>query len=221
MTEVNSRASESRARSRDADLTKSEILEAALDEFATHGLAGARTEEIAARTRVSKRMLHYYFESKEGLYAAVLERAYEEIKLDFLQLDLAQLHPIEAIKQVAACIYHHYETHPQFVRLVITENLHKGKFLDELKESKGIYMPSLELLDVALRKGQERGIFRRYVDAIDLQTLIDSFCFFRVSNQHTFKTLYGREMMAADKQDHYELMLQDLVVAYLTFGKIY
>lgn len=208
-------------RSRDADLTKATILDAALEEFATHGLAGARIDEIAARTNTTKRMLYYYFESKQGLYSAVLERAYEEIKLDFLQLDLAELHPIEAIKQVADSIFNHYETHPKFVRLVIVENLHKGEYLKAQKATKNIYMPSLELLEVALKKGQERGIFRRYVDAVDLQTLIDSFCFFRVSNQHTFNTLFERDMMEDSKRDHYRLMLQDLVVAYLTFGKIF
>lgn len=209
------------ARPRDADLTKSRILDAALTEFADHGLAGARIEEIAARTNSNKRMIYYYFESKQGLYQAVLHRAYEEIKLNFMQLDLEEVHPIEAIKQVATSIFNHYETHPHFVRLVIVENLHKSAYLDELQKTSETQMPSLELLAVALKKGQERGIFRRYVDAVDLQTLIDSFCFFRVSNQHTFSSLYQRDMMEAGKRSHYELMLQDLVVAYLTFGKIY
>lgn len=208
-------------RHRDADLTKTRILDAALAEFALHGLAGARIDEITARTHTTKRMLYYYFESKQGLFSAVLERAYEEIRLDFLQLDLAELHPIEAIKQVADSIFVHYETHPEFVRLVIVENLHRGEYLRELKAARQIYMPSLSLLENALRKGQDRGIFRRYVDAEDLQILIDSFCFFRVSNEHTFEILYERNMMDGEKRDHYRLMLQDLVVAYLTFGKIF
>ena len=45
-------------------------------EFADRGYAGARVDEIAARTRTTKRMIYYYFGGKEQLYVAVLERAY-------------------------------------------------------------------------------------------------------------------------------------------------
>ena len=51
------------------------ILEVATREFSDKGLAGARIDEIAAATRTSKRMIYYYFGSKEGLYVAVLEEA--------------------------------------------------------------------------------------------------------------------------------------------------
>ncbi len=55
------------------------ILEVATAEFADKGLAGARIDEIAALTHTSKRMIYYYFGSKEGLYLAVLEEAYRRV----------------------------------------------------------------------------------------------------------------------------------------------
>ena len=61
---------------RDADRTQREILDVATQEFAERGFAGGRVDEIAARTRTTKRMIYYYFESKQGLYAAVLQAAY-------------------------------------------------------------------------------------------------------------------------------------------------
>lgn len=221
MNDIESRSIASAPRHRDAELTKARILDAALDEFGAHGFAGARIEEIAARTDTTKRMLFYYYESKQGLYAAVLARAYEQVRLNFLNLDLAGLHPIEAIKQVADSIFTHYQNHPEFVRLVIVENLNDAKVLKEIQAKNGFEMPSVQLLGDALKMGQERGIFRRYVDAIELQILIDSFCFFRVSNHATFDALYGRNLVDPEKDEVQRLMLQDLVVAYLTFGKVY
>ena len=64
------------ARRRDAARTRNEILDVATREFAEHGFAGARVDEIAERTRTTKRMIYYYFGGKEQLYVAVLERAY-------------------------------------------------------------------------------------------------------------------------------------------------
>ena len=58
---------------REAETSRGEILAVATEEFAQRGLAGARVDAIAERTRTSKRMIYYYFGSKEGLYKAVLE----------------------------------------------------------------------------------------------------------------------------------------------------
>src|SRR5580658_8357607 len=53
--------------------TRGRILDAALSEFAANGLAGARTEQIAAAAGVNKALIFYYFESKEKLYLAAIE----------------------------------------------------------------------------------------------------------------------------------------------------
>src|SRR6476660_3109902 len=86
---------------RDPDRTRAEILDVATREFADHGFAGARVDEIAARTRTTKRMLYYYFDSKEGLFGAVLERAYGEIRLAEQAVDVDHLEPAAAIRRLA------------------------------------------------------------------------------------------------------------------------
>ncbi len=63
-------------RARDADQTRRDILAAAAAEFSEKGYAGGRVDDIAARTRTTKRMIYYYFGGKEQLYAAVLEEMY-------------------------------------------------------------------------------------------------------------------------------------------------
>ncbi len=89
------RAAEPRAR--DADRSQRDILDAARDEFALHGLGGARMDRIAERAEVNKRLIYYYFEGKERLFLAVLERVYEDIRSAEQQLELTQVEPTEAI----------------------------------------------------------------------------------------------------------------------------
>ena len=83
-------------RQRDPEQTQQEILEVATLAFAEKGLAGARVDEIAARTRTTKRMIYYYFGSKQGLYRAVIERAYAGIRYVERELYLDTLPPAQA-----------------------------------------------------------------------------------------------------------------------------
>ena len=86
-------------RTRDRDRTRAEILAVATEEFSEHGYSGARVDEIAERTRTTKRMLYYYFESKEGLYAEVLKTAYAEIRAKEQAIDVEHLDPVAAIRR--------------------------------------------------------------------------------------------------------------------------
>ena len=67
-------------RVRDAERTRADLLAVATEVFAESGYSGARVDEIAERTRTTKRMIYYYFGGKEGLYMAVLEQAYRGIR---------------------------------------------------------------------------------------------------------------------------------------------
>ena len=87
------------------------ILEAAKQEFSAHGLAGARVDRIAAKAGANKRMLYYHVGKKDDLYLAVLEGAYEKIRVEERGLDLEHLDPPEAIERLIAL---HLELfHPQ------------------------------------------------------------------------------------------------------------
>src|SRR6266705_302522 len=86
--------------SRDAERTRAAILEAATEEFARHGLGGARVDRISASAGANKRMLYYYFGDKEGLFLAVLEAAYARIRSAEQQLSLVDLAPVESIRKL-------------------------------------------------------------------------------------------------------------------------
>ncbi|MGW1005574.1 TetR/AcrR family transcriptional regulator [Streptomyces sp. NPDC002520] len=203
-------------RARAAARTRAEILDAATQEFARTGYDGARVDEIAARTRTTKRMIYYYFSGKEQLFTAVLERAYGVLREAERQLDVAHLGPVAAIRRLAELLFDHHERHPDFVRLVSMENIHGAQHLAASRELGRLGSPALDAIRRILAAGQDSGLFRADVDAVDLHAVISSFCFFRVANRHTFGTLFGRDLVHPARRDHYRTMLGDLVIAYLT-----
>jgi AcrR family transcriptional regulator len=202
-------------RQRDADRTRGEILDAATREFAEHGYSGARVDVIATKTRTTKRMLYYYFESKAGLYTAVLERAYAGIREREQQLDVEGLDPAAAIRRLAELTFDHHESHPDFIRLVMIENIHRAEHLAGSESIANLSMPAIEIIGRILQRGRAEGVFRREADAVDVHMMISSFCIFRVANRHTFGALFGRDLMAAELREGYRRMLGDMVVDYL------
>jgi len=206
-------------RRRDADRTRAEILLVATAQFAAHGYSGARVDEIAALTRTTKRMIYYYFGSKEQLYVAVLERAYAAIRDAEQRVDLSHLDPITAVRHLAEITFDHHEAHPDFIRLVSIENVHHAEHIAQLPSLADLNMPAIDLLDGILRQGRAEGLFRDDVDAIDLHMMISAFCFFRVSNRYTFGALFGRDLLDPAHHDRYRTMLGEMIVGHLTRGR--
>jgi AcrR family transcriptional regulator len=204
------------ARQRDAERTRSEILEVATREFAEHGLAGARVDEIAARTRTTKRMIYYYFGGKEQLYIEVLEAAYARIRSVEREVDVEHLDPREAIRRLAELTFDHHDSHPEFIRLVSIENIHHAEHMRKSKRLANLNHPAIALIERILERGHAEQLFRRDVDPIDVHMVISSFCVFRVANRHTFRTLFERDLTDPDRRDHYRRMLGDMVVDYLS-----
>ncbi|MFG3110102.1 TetR/AcrR family transcriptional regulator [Streptomyces tendae] len=204
------------ARTRDAARTQAEILDVATREFARAGYDGARVDEIAARTRTTKRMIYYYFGNKEQLFTTVLERAYGVIREAEQELDVDHLDPVAAIRRLAELTFDHHERHPDFIRLVSIENIHDAAHIASSEMLASIGSPALDVIRRILEEGQRTGLFTADVDAVDLHAMISSFCFFRVANRHTFGALFGRDMVAPEQREHYRAMLGDMVIAYLT-----
>jgi AcrR family transcriptional regulator len=187
-------ASQVAAKNSDADRTKEDILSVATEEFAIHGLSGARVDAIAERTRTSKRMIYYYFGGKEGLYKAVLEKAYSDIRTLEAQSNLAKLSPLEAIRKLVELTFDYDETHPQFIRLVSVENIHQGKHLSKLKTIREMNASVIRTLEDILERGRAEGVFRQDLDPVDIHLLVSAFCFFRVSNRYTFGAIFERDL---------------------------
>ncbi|KDN18963.1 TetR/AcrR family transcriptional regulator [Amycolatopsis rifamycinica] len=203
-------------RVRDADRTRSEILDTAAREFAEKGFDGARVDEIAAKTRTTKRMIYYYFTNKDQLFVEVLERAYTVIRSLEQDLDVDHLDPAEAIRQLAGLTFDHHESHPDFVRLVSIENIHRAEHIARSNALSNLANPALDVLARILARGREAGQFRDDVDALDVHMAISAFCVFRTANRHTFNAIFGRDMLDPVHRDHHRRMVGDLLVSYLT-----
>jgi AcrR family transcriptional regulator len=203
-------------RVRDAERTRADILAVATREFADQGYAGARINEIAAKTSTTKRMIYYYFGGKEGLYIAVLEQAYSRIRALEQRVDVEHLDPVEAIRELAGLTFDHHEAHPEFIRLVSIENIHRAEHIARSAVLSGLATPALDVLGAILRRGHEAGLFRDDVDALDVHQVISAFCVFRTANRHTFGAIFGRDLLAPASREHQRRVLGDLVAAWLT-----
>jgi AcrR family transcriptional regulator len=200
---------------RDAVRTRSEILDVATREFADNGYAGARVDEIAAKTRTTKRMIYYYFGSKEQLFVAVLEREYARIRGLESELDVEHLDPVDAVRQLVELTFDHHEAHPDFIRLVSIENIHQARHIAGSKVLAELGHPALDTLTRILERGREAGLFRGDVEALDVHMTISAFCVFRIANRHTFQAIFKRDLLDPSRRDHDRRMIGDLVVAQL------
>jgi len=210
------RVSEPVVRKRDAERTRAELLEVATGAFAESGYAGTRVDEIAERTKTTKRMIYYYFGGKEQLYLAVLENAYRGIREKEQSIHAGDLAPVEALRQIAELTYDHHRNHSDFIRLVSIENIHHGEFIKRLDGLRTVNQPAVAVLETVLERGRAEGSVRADVDALDVHLLISSYCFFQVANQHTFGYLFDRDLLAEDRRGHFRSMIGDVVVAWLT-----
>ncbi|MBJ8348351.1 TetR family transcriptional regulator [Antrihabitans sp. YC2-6] len=208
-------ATEPAKRRRNSDLTRENIIEVATKEFADNGFAGARVDVIAERTHTTKRMIYYYFSDKEGLYTAVLERSYREIREKEKALETEGLDPVAAIRALAELTFDHHERHPDFIRLVANENMLRGEHIRKSAALSGLGAPAADLLSQILAEGQDAGLFRTDVDALDVHMIISSYCVFRMANKYTWDALFGRDLTAAESREHQRKMLADMLSAYL------
>ena len=203
-------------RQRDAERTKAEILDVAAQEFAKQGYDGARVDEIAALTRTAKRMIYYYYGGKAQLYLAVLERAYAEVRSAEAAIDVADLAPVAAIRRLAELTFDHHQAHPDFIRLVSIENIHRAEHLRTSEALANLGTPVIDLITRILAAGKAAGDFSTAADPIDVHMMISAFCVFNVANQHTFRALFDRDLAAEQHRARYRQMIGDMIVAYLS-----
>ena len=203
------------ARTNDPSRTMADIVEVATKEFAEKGLSGARIDEIAASMRTSQRMIYYYFGSKEGLYIAVLEQAYRRIRSIENSLQLEDLAPEDALRKLVGFTFDYQMNNPDFVRLVMNENMHNGEFLAQSETIQQLNVPVIHAVETVYRRGVAAGEFRRGLDPVDLHMSISALCFFNVSNRHTFSLIFKRDLLSAESLARRRDSIVDMVVRFV------
>lgn len=198
-----------------AQATRQRILDAALAEFASKGLAGARVDEIAARAGANKRMLYAYFGAKEELWLAALEAAYAAKRREEEQLDVAHLPPREAMARLVAFNLRYTARHPEFVALLNQENIHQAAYLGRSRDVPALYSPLTDMLREVLARGAAEGLFRADVDALQLYLSIVALGHFTVANRHTLSTIFGRDLGSEAALAAREAHAVEMVLGYL------
>ena len=200
---------------REPGRTREMILEAATAEFAANGLGGARVDEIAARSGANKRMLYHYFGDKQGLYLAVLERTYEEIRAAEMQLHLGELEPRAGMQRLIEFSFDYYTDHPHFIRLLDTENLLEGRNLKRSPEIRQRHSPLVATLEDLLRRGEETGVFRSGVDPVQLYISIAGLGYFYFGNIHTLSAIFGPALSAKAARSARRRHVVEVILGYL------
>ena len=182
------------SRTNDPDRTRADILTAATREFADKGLSGARIDEISEATQTSKRMIYYYFGDKEGLYVAVLEEAYRRVRALEHDLHLEDLPAREALAKLVRFTLQFHWANPDFVRLVMTENIHTGRYLALSSTIQQLNTPAIDNVRALYTRGVAEGVFREGLDPVDLHMSISALSFYNVSNRYTFSFIFKHDI---------------------------
>lgn len=204
-----------KSRKNNPEKTRENILQEAIVEFVQQGLSGARVDAIAERIDTSKRMIYYYFGSKEQLYIEVLEKLYGDIRSTENRLHLAELAPVEAIRRLVEFTFDHHDRNVDFVRIVSIENIHNAEYVKRSDTIKAMNNTILDSLGEILRRGAEEGLFRAGLEPLDVHLLISSFCFYRVSNRHTLGAIFQVDLPDEGVKQRHRKMICETVLRYL------
>ena len=200
---------------RDPERTRAVILNAAVAEFTSKGLSGARIDRIAKRANVNKRMIYYYFKNKEGLYIAVLEETYTAIRTAEIGLNLTGRDPVDGMRELVEFTWHYFIDHPEFLSLLATENFNRARYLKSSRRIRELHSPLIGIISRLLERGAREGVFRAGIDPVQLYITIASLGFFYLSNRHTLSTIFGRDLNARAALEERGRHVVEVVFDYL------
>jgi len=196
-------------KTRDAEATKASILDAAEREFARAGLLGARTENIAEDTGVTRAMIHYYYESKEKLYQAVLDRSFQRRIRNIAKFDLVNTPVEEALQNYVRGFMEESIDNVDICSILLFESIQNhGKYYKEMALA-AIYDPLVKLFERGMADGTLRQV-DPYQSAINTVGM----CIFYVLARNNLAHLFppGTNLLAPDMvQGHIEEAIETLM----------
>lgn len=203
-------------KSRDtSQVTRSKILSAATTEFAEKGYDGARVDDIARLSGLQKNVIYYYFQNKEGLFTEVLVQTYSAIMVSREESRIEGVDPKEAMKKLVFATGLNWGRHPEFLRLLQSENICKGRHIKASGVIPQLYNPLIKAITTVLQSGVDKGIFRSGIDPIELYISITSLSAHYVSHQHTFDAIFSKRLMTPRRLKNRLEHCAEMVVRYL------
>lgn len=201
---------------RDPAGVRAQILSVATAEFVQHGFGGARVEEIAARIHTTKRMIYYYFDSKENLFASVTDSLFTEFCRREARLEMAGMDPVSAMRAYAEDRFDAYVENGDLVRLLAIENARTGDHLAARAAVQPGGTNDVDIVTEALERGVSAGVFRADIDSVEVRILAASYSSFRTVFRSTVNTMYGRDMLDAKGLGLHRRLAGEALVAILT-----
>jgi TetR/AcrR family transcriptional regulator len=195
--------------------TRERILSGALAEFAEKGFDGARIDEIALRAGVNKNLLYHHYGSKAGLFTALLEQTYATIRARQHDFQLRGMDPVQGMRKLVTFTGQIWIQHPEFLRLLQSENLTGGRHVRASAAIRRMYDPLLDTINDLLRRGVERGLFRKEVPAVDLYISISALTAHYISNAHTLEAVFGKRLLTSARIQQRLRHAADMVLSYL------
>lgn len=178
---------------RDRGDVRARLLGEAVKLFAARGFDGVSVDEIVAAAGVNKRMVYHYFGSKEGIYQAALSFVFEDLgKLEtgVISSYAGQTDPVGGMRSLISLYFSFLEKHPEFVRMLLWENLGEGRHLAEVENGLN-KSPVLGHVEALLKEGEEAGVFRKGLDPRLVLTSLIGLSLIHFSNRFTLSRSVG------------------------------
>ncbi len=195
-----------------AQTTRDNILRAATKVFARYGYEGGSVEKISQSAKSFDRMIYYYFGSKEGLFIEVLEDMYRRMNDAELELDLDLEQPVESLKDVIRFVVTYYSKNPEFITLLNTENLHRGKHISKSMRAREYSSPAIAIIQKLLESGVKRKVFRADISARNVYLLIAATGYFYISNRHTLSAFLGEDLQTPEALADWQAFITSTVL---------
>jgi len=199
-------------RARSGVSTRDSILQAAVQVFAKYGLVGGSVEKISQTAKSHDRMIYYYFGNKEGLFVAVLEEIYRRFNEAEVRIETVENDPLTSLKRVIHFVVHYFRDHPEFVTILNSENLQRGKHVSKAQTTQQYSIPAVGVIDSILKQGQQMSLFRADICARDIYLMISSLGYFYQSNRFTLSAFLGENLGADDTFAQWESFVTDAVL---------
>ena len=201
-------------RPRNPARTRGRLLAAGIELFAKHGFHGVAVDTIVAKAGCNKRMLYHYFGDKEGLYAAVLQAVYTRMEQVEMKPLPAAATTADVIREMMARHFNFLAGEPEFVNLLMWENLNEGRILarhpDLLTKT-----PVIDRLREVLEAAKRRGEISDVGDVRHLLILMMGMCFIYFANRHTLHQAIGLDLDQPRVQAEGLTMAQRMFLAFL------
>jgi TetR/AcrR family transcriptional regulator len=200
--------------------SRAAILQAAAQEFAEHGIAGARTDAIAREARVNKALLYYYFKDKETLYAAVLDEAFSGLKNSVFAVLDSDLPAREKMLAYAGAYFDFIATNQLYPRLMQREMMRaregQSQHIDKIISN--YIRPIFGRVAELMQKGIAQGEFRPVNPAHFVPSMIAMIVFY-FSSAPMMQKIVGFNPLAPERIAERRAAVLDFISAALFVSK--